>query len=178
MDLFSLYPVLLGVLHGVDPSRGWLFVAYAYHLSKSRLRAIAVLLALWFGHSAGLYLSYVSYNLFAAVKPALAVALLAVSLLPLFVKTHGFIRPWSKTGALFTAALLAGVIHGGGLMLGALCGFSNAAFFIHIATTLAVMGAMAAIASLSVSIIRRVWINYDYIYAATGIAISIYLLLA
>lgn len=40
------------------------------------------------------------------------------------------------------------------------------------------MGAMAAIASLSLSIIRRVWINYDYIYAATGIAISIYLLLA
>jgi len=174
-----LFAVFLGVLHGVDPGRGWLFAVYSYVLTRDRGKALLTLTALWGGHSLGILLTYPAAVLLMHARPLMALAVASLSFMPLLhgrLNPHGAARPWSRTPALATTSLVVGVAHGGGLLLGALCGFSPWAYMAHIFSVYIASGVVAAVFAGALSALKRI-INFDYVYAATGVLVATYLVL-
>ncbi len=175
------FAVFLGVLHGVDPGRGWLFAVYSYVLTKDRGKALLCLSALWGGHSVGIMTTYLAAASLLGLRPLAAVAIAFLSVIPLIhgkLNPHGLARPWSRTSSLAISSALAGFAHGGGLVLAAICGFSPWVYLAHVFSVYLVSGAMAAVFAKSLTALRKIYINFDYLYAATGVATATYLVLA
>jgi hypothetical protein len=172
------FAIFLGVLHGADPGRGWLFAVYSYVLTKDRGKALLTLSALWGGHSIGIMATYLAAAPLLGLRHLAAAAVASLSAVPLIhgkLNPHGLARPWSRTSFLAISSALAGFAHGGGLVLAAICGLSPWAYLAHVFSVYLTSGIMAAVFAKSLTALKKIYINFDYLYAATGVATAIYL---
>lgn len=177
MDTLFL-SVLLGLFHGLDPGKGWLFGVYTYLYTKSRARAASAIVAAWTGHSIAVLATAVGAlallrEASAAASMALALIMVAIGLAAFF-KHFNWLRPWSGARDVLAFSALAGAAHGAGLPLAYLCGASPLAILLaHIYATLAAMSASAAAFSKALAHLKRWWINYDALWGAVLIATGV-----
>jgi len=152
-----------GLLHGVDPSKGWLFALYLYlHRKSLRYPALAFSFA-WLGHAAAIYASLpVAF----AYPQALPAALLAAGLLGL--RHREFLKPWSGVEKALLSSYLFGFLHGTGFALVAICGAGAAtmAVFHMVGMALGGLAMFAAAAAVGTRLVKKVWINYDLVWSS------------
>lgn len=170
MDTLFL-SVLLGLFHGLDPGKGWLFGVYTYLYTKSRARAATVLVAAWTGHSLAVIATAAgALALMREASVALALIMLALGLAAFF-KHFNWLRPWSGARDVLIFSALAGAAHGAGLPLAYLCGASPLAVLLaHMYATLAAMSLSAVAFSKALAHLKKWWINYDALWGAVLIA--------
>jgi hypothetical protein len=173
---------LLGAYHGLNPGMGWLFAVFL-GLQRGSGRVVALaLLPIAVGHAASVALIAAIVLLAQSVLPlsplriAMALALLGFGAYRLRnLSRHG---RWVGLNVgyrdLFGWSLLVATAHGSGLMLAPVLlqapdGEATAALVaVHMLAMLVVMAATAWLvyARFGVAILKRVWINYDLLWAA------------
>lgn len=184
----------LGAYHGINPAMGWLFaVALGLHRGR-RSAVVTALVPLALGHAGAILVTVAVAAGLGVVIPTDALTLVAGGLLlawggyhALGTPRHHF-RVGMRAGfaALAAWSLLMGLAHGAGLMLvpvlaewpvtgpqphgvlgGAGLGLALAGVGVHTLAMIAVTGLVALIVHdrVGVGILRRSWINLDWIWA-------------
>ena len=176
-----LVAALLGAYHGLNPGMGWLFAVFlGFQRRSGRVLALA-LLPITLGHAASVALIASIVVLAQSVVPltplriAMALALLGFGAYRLRnVSRHG---RWVGLNVgyrdLFCWSLLVATAHGSGLMLAPVLlqtaddALTAPLVAVHMLAMLAVMAATAWLvyARLGVAVLKRIWINYDLLWA-------------
>jgi hypothetical protein len=187
-----------GVFHGVNPAMGWLFATALGLQRGSRSAVLMALPPIALGHAAAILLFTTSAAALGSWRAALPLHLLLGALLigwAVYQYRYGHrhrVRVGMTAGfaGLFAWSAAMATLHGAGLMLMPvmlpLCG-SSAAFggaaglliplqftIVHTVVTLVTTGAMALAAYdyLGLGVLRRGWINFDWLWcgalATTG----------
>ena len=194
-----------GAFHGINPGMGWLF-ALSLGLQRQSSRAIwLALLPIAAGHAlsvglvallvyagirflsipvlqfitAGLLLGFGAYKLFNYYRHPRWVGM-KVGMVDLFL--WSFLMATAHGAGLMVAPAFMGVSHAGGshaLHLPAGASLSLAVLA-HTLAMLLLMGLVAWIvyARLSLTVLRRHWINFDLIWAAALLAVGVIALIA
>ena len=176
-----LFSAFLGVIHGVDPARGWLFVAFTHAHTRSLGRTAAVFTAIAAAHAA---------SMATVVLPLVRVARdyawlfgIAMVLLGLLsAKGVHLATPSPRMGIPYVSALAFayGIVHGGGIALAPIiCGVNvGAALAVHVYAMASTMLLMAIIVYkfLGFVALRRIWLNYDLVWGTILVALGAYLL--
>jgi hypothetical protein len=185
---------LLGAFHGLNPGMGWLWAVFLALQRAERRLLLTALVPIVAGHAAAV----------AVVAAVLLGARSVVPLGPLRVGTallllaFGVYR-WRQLGRhgrwvglkvgwrdLFGWSLLVATAHGSGWMLApVLLGASDAGanlalLGVHLVVLLATMAVAARVVHdwLGVAVLRRVWINFDLLWAAGLVAAGVLALVA
>jgi hypothetical protein len=188
----------LGVYHGVNPAMGWLF-AVALGLQERSARAVLqALVPIAVGHEGSIALAVLVVNGLQLVSGPETLRIVGAGMLVLFGLWRVLRPRWHPKWVGFRLTLpelalwsfLMSTAHGAGLMLlpiflglsgaghhhaeavpsvGASLAAAGAITVVH---TLAMLGAMAAVAllvyaKLGVGILRRAWLNLDGVWAAS-----------
>jgi|SRR5581483_9103135 len=176
-----LVAALLGAYHGLNPGMGWLFAVFL-GLQRRSGRVLALsLVPITLGHAASVALIATVVVLAQSIVPltplriVMALALLGFGAYRLRnVSRHG---RWVGLNVgyrdLFWWSLLVATAHGSGLMLAPVLlqtadeATSVPLVAVHMAAMLAVMAATAWVvyARLGVAVLKRIWINYDLLWA-------------
>lgn len=181
----------LGAFHGLNPAMGWLFAA-ALGLHRGRPALLKALPPIAAGHAASASLVSGSVLAAGALAGTAALRIAAGALLILWALFHlryghrHRVRYGMTAGlaGLFLWSFLMATAHGAGLMLVPallpLCGAGaglGLGLLVHAAAMLAVTAALALAVHdwLGVVVLRRGWINFDWLWGgmlgATGIGL-------
>ncbi len=178
-----LFSALLGVVHGVDPARGWLFVAFTYAHTKSIYRSALVFAAIGAAHAASM--AAVVFPLVQLARDYSWLFGIAMVLLGLLsARGIHLATPSPNMGVLYVSAMAFayGVLHGGGVALvPIICGVDvGAALAVHIYAMTMTMLTMAIVVYrlLGFVALRKIWLNYDLIWGALLVGLGTYLLAA
>jgi len=189
----------LGAYHGINPAMGWLFaVALGIHEGR-RAVVLRALVPLALGHGIAIGLTLLVVGGLGLIVPADVLAWIAGGALILWGLAHAFATPRHhfriglRTGfaGLGLWSLMMGLAHGAGLMLvpvfarwpgaaepahghfvAAGAALATAAVAVHTLAMIAVAGIVALVVYeyLGVGILRRGWINLDWLWAGGLVA--------
>lgn len=172
---------LLGGFHGLNPAMGWLFAVFLALQRRSRQTLVLALLPIAAGHVASV--AAIALLILAArstlpVMPVRLSTALAVLLFGAFKLLTLSRHPrWVGLDLGYTDlawwSFLMATAHGSGLMLAPLvlgAPGSGVAAWLLLAHNLAMLAMMAAMAllvylKLGVMAVRRLWVNYDLLWA-------------
>ncbi|MDJ0275146.1 MAG: hypothetical protein QXO17_02045 [Nitrososphaerota archaeon] len=189
--------VTLGIVHGVNPSSGWLLGVYRALISKS-LRELALSISLL---SLGHMLSSVLSLALSAPASHLrwwtvvtAAAALTYGAWRLLRPSHPYLGLKRGRHELLCVGLLLGMVHGSTLSLaplisawcsrfgGGLAVLTSALTFTVIHSFVAGLTMMVAgllvYRVLGLGALRRIWVNYNLIWSVTLIVIASYVILS
>ncbi len=181
MDGATLSVILLGLLHGLNPAQGWLFAVFmgihrkrVWHIpatvgviSASHIASVALVVGL----------QLIALSLWGPMPLVLGAALLAYGGYRLL---KGFRhRPTALNIGYMQLALwgfLAGFSHGSGLMLLPFVTQSSALplGLLHWSATAVTMLTMALLTTyvLTLSVLRKIWINFDLLWSVVLVIIG------
>lgn len=185
---------LFGLFHGINPGMGWLFAVYRAMHRRDRSELYRSLWPITLGHAASVGLVVLLVALARSTLPiqplryASAGLLLAMGLYQL----SRYYRHLAWSGMNLSArdlalwSFLGATAHGSGLMLAPLAlgaaggGQSIGLVLLHTAAMLLSMygGAVLVHDRLNLSHLRRFWVNFDLIWAASLLVIGALSLLA
>jgi hypothetical protein len=181
--------VALGMFHGINPAMGWLFAVALGFQEGSRGAVLRALPPIALGHEAAIAVVVVLVSGAQMVtasdllRPLGALALIAFGVFKFVRRRHPrWVGMRVSSRDLVVWSFLMSSAHGAGLMLfPVLIGLpapahtepltigvqDTAAVFLHTAAMLATMGLVAVLVydRIGVLILRRAWVNLDFVWA-------------
>lgn len=177
----ALPGALLGGFHGLNPAMGWLFAVFLALQRRSRRALLMALLPIAAGHAASVAAIALIILAARSTLPVMPVRLSTALAVLLFGTYKLLTLPrhprWVGLNVGYTDlawwSFLMATAHGSGLMLAPLVlgvPGSGEAVWLLLVHNLAMLGVMAAMAllvylKLGVMAVRRLWVNYDLLWA-------------
>ena len=175
-----LLVALLGAFHGINPGMGWLFGVFMAVYKKSKLHLFLTILTISTGHILSVIPVIAAYQ---AIRPYWDLVPLAASILLISFGVYGITRHYKHARIdirvgykqLFSWGFILGFSHGSGISL---LPFTNINLLIlttvHYAATLITMLLIAFITTyiIGLTILKRIWINFDLLWGAFLIIIG------
>lgn len=186
MTATTLWPwlvlVALGAYHGINPAMGWLFAVALGYQSGRRSVVLRALVPLGLGHAAAIAVTIaVVTGIGLVLDPAIVrmvagIALVGWGVLHLLGSPRHRLRIGMRAGFMGLAlwSLVMKLAHGAGLATAVV------AIAVHTLAMIAVTGLVAVLVHdwLGVGLLRRSWINLDWLWAIALGAAGVVLLVA